>query len=80
MNARYDFARRYMNHIFSEEGVAIIDSGARERSLTQFGAAGTFQGELGRTLFQFKAYPWATYFAWVRVHLLKMTSQVVPLF
>jgi len=37
--------------------VAIIDSGARERSLTQFGQAGTFQGELGRTLFQFKAYP-----------------------
>lgn len=57
LNARYDFARRYMNHIFSEEGVAIIDSGARERSLTQFGQAGTFQGELGRTLFQFKAYP-----------------------
>lgn len=57
LNARYDFARRYMNHIFSEEGVAVIDSGARERSLTQFGAAGTFQGELGRTLFQFKAYP-----------------------
>lgn len=57
LNARYDFAHRYMNHIFSEEGVAIIDSGARERSLTQFGQAGTFQGELGRTLFQFKAYP-----------------------
>lgn len=57
LNARYDFAKRYMNHIFSEEGVAIIDSGARERSLTQFGQAGTFQGELGRTLFQFKAYP-----------------------
>jgi hypothetical protein len=57
INARYDFARRYMNHIFSEEGVAVIDSGARERSLTQFGQAGTFQGELGRTLFQFKAYP-----------------------
>lgn len=57
INARYDFARRYMNHIFSEEGVAVIDSGARERSLTQFGEAGTFQGELGRTLFQFKAYP-----------------------
>lgn len=57
LNARYDFSKRYMNHIFSEEGVAIIDSGARERSLTQFGQAGTFQGELGRTLFQFKAYP-----------------------
>ena len=57
LNARYDFARRYMNHIFSEEGVAVIESGARERSLTQFGQAGTFQGELGRTLFQFKAYP-----------------------
>lgn len=57
INARYDFAKRYMNHIFSEEGVAIIESGARERSLTQFGQAGTFQGELGRTLFQFKAYP-----------------------
>ena len=56
-SARYDFARRYMNHIFGEEGVAVIDSGARERSLTQFGQAGTFQGELGRTLFQFKAYP-----------------------
>lgn len=57
LNARYDFARRYMTHIFNEESVAVIDSGARERSLTQFGQAGTFQGELGRTLFQFKAYP-----------------------
>lgn len=56
-NARYDFSKRYMTHIFNEEGVAMIDAGVRERSLTQFGQAGTFQGELGRTLFQFKAYP-----------------------
>lgn len=57
IDARYDFARRYMTHIFNEEGVAIIEAGARERSLTNFGEAGTFQGELGRTLFQFKAFP-----------------------
>lgn len=56
---RYKAAMKYQTHIFNEESVAIIEGGVRERSLMNLGDAGTWQGELGRTLFQFKTYPMA---------------------
>ena len=61
-DARYKAAMKYQTHIFNEESVAIIEAGVRERSLINFGDAGTFQGELGRTLFQFKGFPLAYMF------------------
>ena len=56
---RYKAAMKYQTHIFNEESVAIIEAGVRERSAINFGDAGTIQGELGRTLFQFKGFPLA---------------------
>lgn len=56
---RYKAAMKYQTHIFNEESVAVIEGGVRERSLMNLGDAGTWQGELGRTLFQFKTYPMA---------------------
>ena len=61
-DARYKAAMKYQTHIFNEESVAIIEAGVRERSLINFGDAGTIQGELGRTLFQFKGFPLAYMF------------------
>ncbi len=58
-NTRYKAAMKYQTHIFNEESVAVIEGGVRERSLMNLGDAGTLQGELGRTLFQFKTYPMA---------------------
>ncbi|RSN88642.1 hypothetical protein [Acinetobacter nosocomialis] len=59
MNTRYKAAMKYQTHIFNEESVAIIEAGVRERSIINLGDAGTIQGELGRTLFQFKGFPLA---------------------
>lgn len=59
MNTRYKAAMKYQTHIFNEESVAIIEAGVRERSIIILGDAGTIQGELGRTLFQFKGFPLA---------------------
>ncbi|EPG9829095.1 TPA: hypothetical protein ACHIJP_001373 [Acinetobacter baumannii] len=56
---RYKAAMKYQTHIFSEESVAVIEAGVRERSIINLGDAGTIQGELGRTLFQFKGFPLA---------------------
>lgn len=56
---RYKAAMKYQTHIFNEESVAIIEAGVRERSIINLGDAGTIQGELGRTLFQFKGFPMA---------------------
>ncbi len=56
---RYKTAMKYQTHIFSEESVAVIEAGVRERSIINLGDAGTIQGELGRTLFQFKGFPLA---------------------
>lgn len=56
---RYKAAMKYQTHIFNEESVAIIEAGVRERSIINLGDAGTIQGELGRTLFQFKGFPLA---------------------
>jgi hypothetical protein len=56
---RYKAAMKYQTHIFNEESVAIIEAGVRERSVINLGDAGTIQGELGRTLFQFKGFPLA---------------------
>jgi hypothetical protein len=61
-DTRYKAAMKYQTHIFNEESVAIIEAGVRERSLINFGDAGTIQGELGRTLFQFKGFPLAYMF------------------
>ncbi|ALH95672.1 hypothetical protein [Acinetobacter equi] len=58
-DARYKAAMKYQTHIFNEESVAIIEAGVRERSIINLGEAGTIQGELGRTLFQFKGFPLA---------------------
>ena len=58
-DARYKAAMKYQTHIFNEESVAIIEAGVRERSVINLGDAGTIQGELGRTLFQFKGFPLA---------------------
>lgn len=59
---RYKAAMKYQTHIFNEESVAIIEAGVRERSIINLGEAGTIQGELGRTLFQFKGFPLAYMF------------------
>ncbi|MBN6514502.1 hypothetical protein [Acinetobacter pittii] len=59
---RYKAAMKYQTHLFSEESVAIIEAGVRERSIINLGEAGTIQGELGRTLFQFKGFPLAYMF------------------
>ncbi|MEB3790143.1 hypothetical protein [Acinetobacter sp. IK40] len=59
---RYKAAMKYQTHIFNEESVAIIEAGVRERSVINLGEAGTIQGELGRTLFQFKGFPLAYMF------------------
>lgn len=56
---RYKAAMKYQTHIFNEESVAVIEAGVRERSIINLGDAGTIQGELGRTLFQFKGFPLA---------------------
>ncbi|HFF8199883.1 hypothetical protein L2634_09695 [Acinetobacter baumannii] len=56
---RYKAAMKYQTHIFNEESVAVIEAGVRERSIINLGDAGTMQGELGRTLFQFKGFPLA---------------------
>ncbi len=56
---RYKAAMKYQTHIFNEESVAVIEAGVRERSIINLGDAGTIQGELGRTLFQFKGFPMA---------------------
>ena len=61
-DARYKAAMKYQTHIFNEESVAIIEAGVRERSIINLGEAGTIQGELGRTLFQFKGFPLAYMF------------------
>lgn len=61
-NTRYKAAMKYQTHIFNEESVAIIEAGVRERSIINLGEAGTIQGELGRTLFQFKGFPLAYMF------------------
>ncbi|WP_335970093.1 hypothetical protein [Acinetobacter bereziniae] len=61
-NTRYKAAMKYQTHIFNEESVAIIEAGVRERSVINLGEAGTIQGELGRTLFQFKGFPLAYMF------------------
>lgn len=59
---RYKAAMKYQTHLFNEESVAIIEAGVRERSIINLGEAGTIQGELGRTLFQFKGFPLAYMF------------------
>lgn len=59
---RYKAAMKYQTHIFNEESVAVIEAGVRERSVINLGDAGTIQGELGRTLFQFKGFPLAYMF------------------
>ncbi len=59
---RYKAAMKYQTHLFSEESVAIIEAGVRERSIINLGEPGTIQGELGRTLFQFKGFPLAYMF------------------
>ncbi len=51
---RYKAAMKYQTHIFSEESVAVIGRGVRERSIINLGDAGTIQGELGRTLFSLR--------------------------
>ncbi|MEN8364168.1 hypothetical protein ABFO72_07995 [Acinetobacter baumannii] len=56
---RYKAAMKYQTHIFNWESVAVIEAGVRERSIINLGDAGTIQGELGRTLFQFKGFPLA---------------------
>lgn len=56
---RYKAAMKYQTHIFNEESVAVIEAGVRERSIINLGDAGTIQGELSRTLFQFKGFPLA---------------------
>ena len=61
-DARYKAAMKYQTHLFNEESVAIIEAGVRERSIINLGEAGTIQGELGRTLFQFKGFPLAYMF------------------
>ena len=61
-DARYKAAMKYQTHLFNEESVAVIEAGVRERSIINLGDAGTIQGELGRTLFQFKGYPLAYMF------------------
>lgn len=62
MDTRYKAAMKYQTHIFNEESVAVIETGVRERSVINLGDAGTIQGELGRTLFQFKGFPLAYMF------------------
>ncbi|MBF4457069.1 hypothetical protein IRT38_17190 [Acinetobacter sp. SK-43] len=62
MDTRYKAAMKYQTHIFNEESVAVIEAGIRERSVINLGDAGTIQGELGRTLFQFKGFPLAYMF------------------
>lgn len=59
---RYDSAMKYQTHLFNEESVAVIEAGVRERSVINLGEAGTIQGELGRSLFQFKGFPLAYMF------------------
>ena len=68
---RYKAAMKYQTHIFNEESVAIIEAGVRERSIINLGEAGTIQGELGRTLFQFKGFPLAYMFHLLHFFLVR---------
>jgi hypothetical protein len=56
--ARERAASKLLAVVLEEQDVAIIEPGARERSLIQGGTArGTLGGELRRSFFQFKTFP-----------------------
>jgi len=51
-------ADRLMEMIYTEQDMAVVTPGVRARAaVAGFGRPGTWQGELARTLFQFKSFP-----------------------
>lgn len=55
-------ASRLMGVILEEQDIAVIEPGARERADMQAGVrAGTFKGELMRSIFLFKSFPHAMF-------------------
>ena len=50
-------ATRYMAHILDEQGMAVIEAGARERAkMYGYLQKGTWTGEIGRSMLQFKSF------------------------
>ena len=57
LRLREQAATRYMAHILDEQGMAVIEAGARERAKL-YGSTekGTWQGEMVRSMLQFKSF------------------------
>lgn len=58
-NIRDEIATRLQAHYLDEQGMAVIEAGLRERTMLQGGGRGTIQGELWRSITQFKSFPTA---------------------
>lgn len=57
LSVRQQAATRYMAHILDEQGLAVIEAGARERAkLFSYTQKGTWTGEIGRSMLQFKSF------------------------
>jgi hypothetical protein len=74
--AKEKAATKLLSVVLSEQDIAVIEPGARERTLMQAGAErGTWKGELVRSFFQFKSFPIAMmYRHWGRA--LKMYDRM----
>lgn len=57
LSVREQAATRYMAHILDEQGMAVIEAGARERAkMYGYLQKGTWTGEIGRSMMQFKSF------------------------
>ena len=57
LSVREQAATRYMAHILDEQGMAVIEAGARERAkMYGYLQKGTWTGEIGRSTMQFKSF------------------------
>ncbi|MFN3564319.1 MAG: hypothetical protein ACK4V8_07725, partial [Moraxella osloensis] len=57
LSVREQAATRYMAHILDEQGMAVIEAGARERAkMYGYLQKGTWTGEIGRSMLQFKSF------------------------